>query len=118
MDIRARSTPAKRLCLSATVCLLLAPTAALAARTPGNAAAGRTVFLANNCGSCHTLQAAAASSPVSSNLDKKKASYATIVRVVTNGATKSGLAMPAYRGTLTTKQIQNLATFVYSSTHK
>jgi mono/diheme cytochrome c family protein len=116
MDIGSR--PARRVCLSAALALLLAPTPALAAGTPGNAAAGKTVFLANNCGSCHTLKAAGANSAVSSNLDEKKASYATIVRVVSNGATKNGLAMPAYRGTLTTKQIRNLAAFVSISTRK
>jgi mono/diheme cytochrome c family protein len=93
-------------------------TSALSARTPANASAGKAIFLANDCGSCHTLKAAGASGAVSSNLDKKKVSHATIVRVVSNGATKNGLAMPAYKGTLTTNQIQNLAAFIYTSTHE
>jgi mono/diheme cytochrome c family protein len=118
MNIRSGSRPVKGLCFTATVALLLVQSAALAARTPGNAAAGKAVFLANNCGSCHTLKAAGARGAVSSSLDKKQASYATIVRVVSNGATKNALAMPAYKGTLTAKQIQNLAAFVYTSTHK
>jgi hypothetical protein len=54
---------------------------------------------------------------ISSNLDKKKASYATTVRVVSNGTTKNALAMPAYKGTPSTKQIQTLAAFVYTSSH-
>jgi len=96
---------------------LLAPAAAFAADVQGNPAAGKGVFAANNCGSCHALKAARATGAIASNLDKRKPSYAAVVSVVTNGKTKNGLAMPAYKGTLTPKQIQNLAAFVYASTH-
>lgn len=108
----------KRLCSAAAVAALLVPLPALADKIVGNPAAGKAVFAANNCGSCHALKAAHATGAVSSNLDKKKPSYATIVSVVANGKTKNGLAMPAYKGTLTAKQIRDLAAFVYTSTHK
>jgi len=111
-------TTAKRFCPAAAVAVLIAPAPALATNIAGNPAAGKSIFHANNCGSCHTLKAAGATGLISSNLDKKKASYATIVRVVTAGTTKNGLAMPAYKGALSTKQIQNVAAFVYSSTHR
>jgi mono/diheme cytochrome c family protein len=39
-------------------------------------------------------------------------------QVVANGKTKNGLAMPAYKGTLTARQMRDLAAFVYISTHK
>jgi mono/diheme cytochrome c family protein len=108
----------KRLCSAVAVAALLVPVPALAGKVAGNPAAGKTVFAANSCGSCHALKAARATGAVSSNLDKKKPSYATIVSVVANGKTKNGLAMPAYKGTLTAKQIRDLAAFVYTSTHK
>lgn len=108
----------RRLAVTAAALAALAlPTPTHAAKVPGNPAAGKPLFLANNCSSCHTLKAARASGAISSNLDKKKASYTTILRVITNGTTKNGLAMPSYKGSLTVKQIQNLAAFVYTSTH-
>ena len=88
--------------------------AALAAKTPGNATAGKTVFRSAGCGSCHTLKAAASHGYVGPNLDVLKPGYAAIVKQVTNG----GGAMPAFKGQLTKTQIQNVAAFVYVSTHK
>jgi mono/diheme cytochrome c family protein len=112
---RARSRTL--VCSATAIAALIAPAPALGGSVPGNPAAGKAIFRANNCGSCHTLKAAGANGAISSNLDKKKASYATIVRVVSNGTTKNALAMPAYKGNLSTKQIQNLAAFVYTSSH-
>jgi mono/diheme cytochrome c family protein len=76
--------------------------------------AGKAVFLTSKCGSCHTLKAAHATGAVSSNLDKKKTPSTPII---TDAVDKNGLAMPSYKGTLTVKQIQNLAALVYTSTH-
>jgi mono/diheme cytochrome c family protein len=82
--------------------------------TPGNAKAGRSVFVAN-CGSCHVLKAAGTRGTIGPNLDRTKLAYATIHRVVTNG--KTGTAMPGFRATLSAKQIRDVSAFVFASTH-
>ena len=107
----------RTLCLASILAVLLAPAAAHAGKVAGNPTAGKALFAANNCGSCHTLAAAHATGVIAWNLDKKKPAYAAIVSAVTNGMTKGGLAMTAYKGTLSTKQIQDLAAFVYTATH-
>jgi mono/diheme cytochrome c family protein len=110
-----RRVTRSRLALAlAVVCALCAAGAALAAKTPGNAAAGKAVFKSAGCGTCHTLKAAGAHGYVGPNLDALKPSYAAIVKQVTNG----GGAMPAFKSTLSKTQIQNVAAFVYASTHK
>jgi mono/diheme cytochrome c family protein len=80
---------------------------------PGNAKAGAAVFSTAGCRSCHTLKAASASGTIGPNLDKVKPSYALTVTRVTNGKG----AMPPFKSTLTVTQIQNVAAFVYASTH-
>jgi len=105
----------KLLCSAAVLTALLASPALAAPTVPGNPAAGKKVFVAN-CGTCHTLKAAGAKSVIASNLDKKKPAYALIISTVTNGRTTKGV-MPAYKGTLTAKQIRDVAAFVYTSTH-
>jgi mono/diheme cytochrome c family protein len=84
------------------------------ATNPGNAKAGAVVFKAQ-CISCHTLKAAKASSTIGPNLDKKKPAYALVVTRVTKG---KGV-MPGYgtSGLLTKKQIQDVAAYVFASTH-
>jgi mono/diheme cytochrome c family protein len=104
-----------RLTLAAVAAgVLTAGGAALAAKTPGNAAAGKAVFKSAGCGNCHTLKAASSHGYVGPNLDTLKPPYAKIVKQVTNG----GGAMPAFKGQLSKTQIQNVAAFVYASTHK
>jgi cytochrome c6 len=82
----------------------------------GNAKLGRAVFLANGCSACHTLKAAGASGTIGTNLDRAKPSYATIVGVVTNGKTGKLGTMPAFKGSLTGTQIENVAAFIHDST--
>ena len=101
-----------------------------APKVVGNPKAGKTVFTTTgNCGACHTLKAAAAVGNIGPNLDKaaKLLTEATIVKAVTNGgatvmtkaaAAKYSTMMVAYSSVLSKTQIQNVAAFVYVSTHK
>ncbi len=75
----------------------------------GDAAAGKEVFAASGCGSCHTLADAGATGAVGPNLDETKPSYDLVVDRVTNG---KGV-MPAF-GDLSEQQIQDVAAYVSS----
>jgi cytochrome c6 len=79
----------------------------------GDAAAGKDVFASAGCAGCHTLKAANATGTVGPNLDEKKPPLTLIVDRVTNGKSP----MPAFGGTLSPKQIADVAAFVYQSTH-
>lgn len=79
----------------------------------GDAAAGKQVFETAGCKGCHTLKAAGATGTVGPNLDQLKPAYARIVLQVTNG----GKIMPSFKSSLSTTQIQDVAAFVYTSTH-
>ncbi len=79
----------------------------------GDPVAGKAVFASAGCGGCHTLKAAGASGTVGPNLDQLKPALDRIVTQVENG----GGPMPAFKGQLTDKQIQDVAAFVYASTH-
>ena len=81
--------------------------------TQGDPEAGKAVFASAGCSGCHTLKAAGASGTVGPNLDQLKPAEALVVHQVTNG----GAIMPAFKGKLTPKQIQDVAAFVYTSTH-
>jgi mono/diheme cytochrome c family protein len=76
-------------------------------------AAGKQVFDSAGCKGCHTLQAAGATGKVGPNLDQLKPPYARIVTQVENG----GKVMPSFKGTLSDKQIHDVAAFVFTSTH-
>jgi mono/diheme cytochrome c family protein len=75
----------------------------------GNAAAGKAVFT-KNCSACHTLADANANGSVGPNLDQLKPAAAIVAHQVTNG----GGAMPAFKGTLSAQQIQDVAAYVSS----
>jgi len=62
------------------------------------------------CTGCHTLANAGSTGTVGPNLDQLKPSYARVVKQVTNG----GAIMPAFKGTLTPQQIQDVAAYVSS----
>jgi mono/diheme cytochrome c family protein len=79
----------------------------------GDPAAGKDVFMANNCGVCHTLSAAGSNGTVGPNLDEAKPSEALIADRVVNGKG----AMPPFKGQLTDKQIADVVAYVYQSTH-
>jgi cytochrome c553 len=76
----------------------------------GDAAAGQEIFVAN-CGSCHTLAEAGTTGAVGPNLDEATLDADAVVAQVTNG----GGAMPAFEGTLSEEQIQDVAAFVVAS---
>ena len=63
------------------------------------------------CCVCHTLQAAGSIGP---NLDLLKPQINQIILAVTNGIS----VMPAYEGTLTEKEIEAVAYYIYKSTNK
>jgi len=92
------------------------PTTAPAATTPapppatGNATAGKAVFTSAGCVSCHTLKDAGSTGTVGPNLDGLKPDFATVKHQVENG----GGAMPAFKDTLSAKQIDDVATYVSS----
>jgi mono/diheme cytochrome c family protein len=90
-----------------------APTTTSGSATQGDPVAGKAVFASAGCAGCHTLKAANASGTVGPNLDSLKPEYATIVHQVENG----GGPMPAFKSSLTQKQIDDVAAFVYTSTH-
>jgi mono/diheme cytochrome c family protein len=79
----------------------------------GNAAAGKAVFASAGCASCHTLKAAGSTGTVGPNLDQLKPAYRRIVLQVEHG----GKIMPPFAGKLKPNQINDVAAFVYASTH-
>ena len=79
----------------------------------GDPVAGKKVFLTAGCTTCHTLKAAGSTGTVGPNLDQLKPPEAKIVHQVTFG----GAIMPPFKSQLTAKQIQDVAAFVYTSTH-
>ena len=76
----------------------------------GDAAAGKEIFVAN-CGSCHTLEEAGTSGNSCPGLDDVSVDFDGVVQQVTNG----GGGMPAFQGTLSEQQIQDVAAFVVAS---
>jgi cytochrome c6 len=96
-----------------------APTTSTQATTPtstagaskGNPVAGKAVFASAGCGACHTLKAAGSTGTVGPNLDQLKPSYDAVVHQVEVG----GGPMPAFKNTLSAKQIQDVAAFVVAS---
>ena len=90
-----------------------APSSSSSAPSQGNPTLGKAVFLSAGCVGCHTLKAANSHGTVGPNLDQLKPAYATVVHQVTNG----GGVMPSFKGALSPTQIENVAAFVYASTH-
>ena len=79
----------------------------------GDPVAGKQVFVGpGGCGACHTLSDAGTTGQVGPNLDDAKPDYDLVVHQVTNG----GGAMPPFKGTLTEKQIEDVAAYVSSAT--
>jgi mono/diheme cytochrome c family protein len=89
------------------------PTTTAAAPTAGDPVAGKGIFASAGCSGCHTLKAANATGSIGPNLDQLKPALATIVHQVEVG----GGPMPSFKGSLTAKQIADVAAFVYTSTH-
>jgi cytochrome c6 len=86
-------------------------TGATPAPAAGDPVAGKQVFLDTaDCGSCHTLADAGATGNVGPNLDDLKPSYDAVEKQVTNG----GGVMPAFKDSLSEKQIEDVAAYVSS----
>ena len=88
-----------------TAATTTSPTPAAPAALPG-----KKVFTTVGCSGCHTLKDAGATGTVGPNLDDKQPSAAIVVRFVTNGKK----AMPPYKGTLSARQIRDVANYVSS----
>ena len=79
------------------------------AEEEGDPVAGKEVFLGSSgCGACHTLADAGTSGQVGPNLDETQPSYAAVVDIVTNGRG----AMPAFSGSLSDDDIENVAAYI------
>ena len=78
----------------------------------GDPAAGKAVFTSAGCAGCHTLADANAHGTVGPNLDQLKPPLSKVVPQVING----GGAMPAFKGTLTAKQIADVSAYVVKAT--
>jgi len=93
---------------------------------PGNTAIGKELFVRSGlfCASCHTLKAVGSTGRDGQNLDEARPSYATIVEVVTKGRNPSRrwpTGMPGYggpHGEVPKAEIDDIAAFVYTATHK
>ena len=79
----------------------------------GDPTAGKTVFASAGCATCHTLKDAGSHGTVGPDLDQLKPPEARIVTQVENG----GGPMPAFKGQLSAKQIQDVAAYVFTATH-
>ena len=78
----------------------------------GDPTAGAKIFVSSGCTSCHTLAAAHSTGTVGPNLDTLKPDYRAVTAQVTNG----GAAMPAFKSSLSTQQIADVASYVVKST--
>jgi mono/diheme cytochrome c family protein len=110
-----QSSPKK----TGTVKVAAAASGGAATGAAAQIAAGKQVFETAGCKSCHTLKAAGATGTIGPDLDQVKPPVATVIQFVTNGYNGVGAAipMPSFQGTLSTAKIQDVAAFVYASTH-
>jgi mono/diheme cytochrome c family protein len=92
------------------------PVAAATTPTTSTAASpGADVFASAGCSGCHTLAAAGAAGTVGPNLDTVKPDEAKVQEVVTNGL---GTGMPAFKASLSAKQISDVAKYVSENAGK
>ena len=110
---KKEAEPAGEVSTAAATTNAVATTTAPSAAAQGDPAAGKPVFASAGCKSCHTLKAAGATGTVGPNLDQLKPPYDAIVHQVEVG----GGVMPAFKDTLSAKQIQDVSAFVFASTH-
>lgn len=90
-------------------------TAAKTTTMLGSASAGRKIFIQQQCGSCHLMGAADQldGSGAGPDLDHVTATYAAMVKQITAG----GHGMPAFKGALSTLQIEDLANFIWTTSN-
>jgi uncharacterized cupredoxin-like copper-binding protein len=82
----------------------------------GDPVAGGAVFAASGCAQCHTLAAAGATGTAAPNLDQLMPSQVIVRTFVQNGSTAGGVTMPAFTN-LSQADVNNVAAYVYASTH-
>jgi cytochrome c6 len=75
-----------------------------------DAAAGKTIFVEQDCGGCHTLADAGTNGTVGPNLDESQPPSDLVVERVTNGMG----VMPSFKDQLTPEEIENVAAYVSS----
>jgi mono/diheme cytochrome c family protein len=80
----------------------------------GDPVAGAGLFQSSGCGGCHTLKAAGTNGTAGPNLDQVAPDEQTVITNVTYG---NAMGMPAFSPQLSSAQIQNIAAYVYTSTH-
>ena len=80
----------------------------------GDPVAGKAVFSNAGCSGCHTLKAAGSTGNIGPNLDQLKPSFDVVQHQVING----GGAMPAFKGQLSAKQIDDVSAFVSQNAGK
>ena len=78
----------------------------------GNPLLGKKVWIASKCCGCHTLAAAGSKGSIGPDFDYVKPTQADVAGTVESG----GDVMPAFPN-LSTKQVNDLAAYVYTSTH-
>jgi mono/diheme cytochrome c family protein len=102
--------------LAALVAFACGNALAVTPKLVGNTKTGKKLFIAQQCGSCHLMGAANQmdGSGVGPDLDHVTKTYAQIVTQITKG----GHGMTGYGKVLTTAQIQDLAAFIYTTSHK
>jgi mono/diheme cytochrome c family protein len=74
----------------------------------GDPVAGKTVFKTKGCTACHTLKDAGATGTVGPNLDQVHPTLGLAIDRLLHGKG----AMPPFKGTLSTKQIADVAAYV------
>jgi mono/diheme cytochrome c family protein len=79
----------------------------------GHPTAGRKVFAAAGCGSCHTLRSAGAHGKVGPDFDADPPGLDLVLDRLTNGQG----AMPSFKGRLSDRQIRDVAAYVVAASH-
>ena len=83
-----------------------------ASTVEGDAENGAKIFASAGCGGCHVLEEAGSNGSVGPNLDEAQPDLALAIDRVTNGQG----AMPAFKDSLSEKEIADVATYVVEST--
>lgn len=80
--------------------------------TEGNPEEGKSIYAANGCGSCHTLEDAGSEGKIGPNLDESQPDLQLAIDRITNGKDQ----MPPFKDELTEQQIADVATYVVQAT--
>jgi mono/diheme cytochrome c family protein len=99
-----------------TAAIVASSAVAATPKVVGNAKNGKKWFTAQQCGACHLMAAAGAlnGSGIGSDLDQSRKTYAQLITQITKG----GHGMTGYAHVLTSSQIQDLAAFIYTVSHR